>query len=62
MRLLLISLLIFGGILFAQYNRYVQVQIWHLEQREYEAKHQFNVLRLKFDKLRQYTLTLEGKQ
>ena len=52
MRLFLLTLLVFGGIGFAQYYRHVQVQNWHLTQRNLEARHEFNRLAYKFDVLR----------
>ncbi len=59
MKLFLFTLLVLGGIGFAQYHRYVQVQTWHLTQRNLEVQHQLNRLRYKFDLLRQYTDDLQ---
>jgi hypothetical protein len=59
MRLFLFALLVFSGIGFAQYHRCVQVQRWHLTQRNLEIQHQLNRLRYKFDLLRQHTDDLQ---
>jgi hypothetical protein len=59
MKAFLFTLLVFAGIGFAQYYRHVQVQTWHLTQRNLETQHQLNRLRYKFDLLRQYTDDLQ---
>lgn len=55
MRLLLFTLLVFGGIGFAQYYRHVQVYDRQLIQQNLEIRHQLNRLKFKFDRLREYT-------
>jgi len=55
MKTILFLVIVLSGTLFAQYYRYVQIETWHLIQRNIEIRFQLNQLRYKFDVLRQHT-------